>query len=144
MDWALQWVWNQPEISIVLSGMSTMTQVEENLASAGCSGPITLSAAEVRLVESVAAAYEGIQPIPCTRCNYCMPCPNGVNIPHNLWLYNTAVMYNQMAQSRRGYANTKAENRASACTDCDQCEPKCPQKIAISDWMPCVDKEMAP
>jgi predicted aldo/keto reductase-like oxidoreductase len=143
VDWALQWVWNQPEVSVVLSGMSTLAQVDENLASADRSGAGSLSADEVRLVESVAAAFKGIQPIPCTECRYCMPCPSGVDIPGNLQHYNKAVMYDRLADSRDWYANTKGEQRASACTDCDQCEEKCPQKILISDWMPRIDREMA-
>jgi predicted aldo/keto reductase-like oxidoreductase len=143
VEWALQWVWNQPEVSVVLSGMSAISQVEENLASAERSDPGTLSADEVRLVEEVAAVYKGRQPIPCTRCDYCMPCPSGVNIPHNLGLYNTAVMYDRLGEMRRWYADTKPGERASACTDCDQCEPKCPQKIPISDWMPRIDQELA-
>ncbi len=142
VEWALQWVWNQPEVSVVLSGMSTVEQVDENLASADRSGPGTLSADEVRLVEEVAATYTRLQPIPCTRCDYCMPCPSGVRIPHNLGLYNTAVMYDRFTEMRSWYAGTKAEERASACTDCDQCEAKCPQKIVISDWMPRIDREL--
>jgi predicted aldo/keto reductase-like oxidoreductase len=140
VDWALQWVWNQPEVNVVLSGMSTLEQVDQNLASAEHSGPGMLGATDVRVVEDAAAAIRALQPIPCTRCNYCMPCPSGVNIPHNLGLYNSAVMYDRFDQSREGYAATKAEERASACTDCDQCEPKCPQKIVISDWMPRIDR----
>ncbi|OHD74859.1 MAG: aldo/keto reductase [Spirochaetes bacterium RBG_13_68_11] len=142
VDWALQWVWNQPEVSIVLSGMSTVAQVDENLASASRSGPGALSADEVRLIEKVAAAFTGLQPIPCTSCKYCMPCPSGVNIPHNLSMYNQAVMYDRLADSRRRYADTKPAERASACTDCEQCEEKCPQKITISDWMPRIDREL--
>ena len=126
----------------MLSGMSTVAQVDENLASAERSGPGTLSREELRLLEKVAAAFKGLQPIPCTSCNYCMPCPSGVNIPHNLSLYNKAVMYDRLADARRWYADTKPAERASACTDCDQCEEKCPQKIAISDWMPRIDREL--
>jgi predicted aldo/keto reductase-like oxidoreductase len=144
VDWALQWVWNQAEVNVVLSGMSTIEQVDENLASADRSGPGTLSAGDQRIVEEAAAAIRTLQPIPCTRCNYCMPCPSGVNIPHNLGMYNNAVMYDRFDQSREGYKGTKAEERASACTDCDQCEPKCPQKIVISDWMPRIDRELGP
>ncbi len=143
VDWALQWVWNQPEVSIVLSGMSTVAQVDENLASAERSGPGTLSADELRLLGEVAGAFKGLQPIPCTECRYCMPCPSGVNIPHNLSMYNKAVMYDRLADSRRWYADTKPAERASACTDCDQCEEKCPQKIAISGWMPRIDRELS-
>jgi uncharacterized protein len=142
VDWALQWVWNQAEVDVVLSGMSTVEQVDENLASADRSGPGTLSAADLRIVEELAAAYRTLQPIPCTRCNYCMPCPSGVNIPHNLGMYNTAVMYDRLGQSREWYKGTKAEERASACTDCDQCESKCPQKIVVSDWMPRIEREL--
>jgi predicted aldo/keto reductase-like oxidoreductase len=143
-DWALQWVWNQGEVSVVLSGMSTIAQVEENIASADRSGPGTLSADEVRLVESVAAAFKGLQPIPCTECSYCMPCPNGVDIPFNLANYNKAVMYNQMSEVRTQYrrAEEKRKSTAGFCTDCDQCESKCPQKIPISDWMPRIEREL--
>jgi predicted aldo/keto reductase-like oxidoreductase len=143
VDWALQWVWNQPEVSVVLSGMSTLAQVDENLASADRSSPGTLSADEVRLLEEVAAVFKGLQPIPCTRCDYCMPCPSGVNIPRNLGLYNTAVMYDRFGEVRRWYADVKPAERASACTDCSQCEEKCPQKIAISDWMPRIDRALS-
>ena len=143
VDWALQWVWNQPEVSVVLSGMSAIAQVDENLASADRSSPGSLSADEVRLVESMATAFKGIQPIPCTECGYCMPCANGVDIPDNLRRYKRAVMYDRLADARRRYADTKPAERASACTDCDQCEPKCPQKIAISDWMPRIDRGLS-
>ena len=142
VDWALQWVWDQPEVSLVLSGMSTVAQVDENLASAARSGPGTLSAEEHLLLEKVATAFTGLQPIPCTECKYCMPCPSGVNIPHNLSLYNKAVMYDRLEDARRWYEETKPAARAAACTDCDQCEGKCPQKIAISDWMPRIDREL--
>jgi predicted aldo/keto reductase-like oxidoreductase len=142
VDWALQWVWNQPEICVALSGMSTLAQVDENLASAERSLAGSLTADELRLVEDVAAAFRKLQPIPCTRCNYCMPCPSGVSIPHNLWLYNTAVMYERLDQSRQEYQETKAAERAAACTDCDQCEGTCPQKIPVSDWMPRIDREL--
>ena len=124
--------------------MSTVAQVDENLASAERSGPGTLSAEELLLLEKVAGAFKGLQPIPCTECRYCMPCPSGVNIPHNLSMYNKAVMYDRLADSQRWYADTKPAERASACTDCDQCEEKCPQKITISDWMPRIDRELGP
>jgi predicted aldo/keto reductase-like oxidoreductase len=140
--WALAWLWNRPEVTVVLSGMSTMAQVEENLALADGAAAGALSAEELDIVAGARDTYEKIRPIPCTRCNYCMPCPHGVNIPHNLGLYNTAVMYNQLERERGGYLRTKAEERASECTQCQECEPKCPQKIKISEWMPCIDKEL--
>jgi len=83
-DWALQWLWDQPEVSVTLSGMSAMVQVEENVASADASGPGTLTEEELALIEQVREKYRQFCPIPCTQCRYCMPCPNGVNIPRNL------------------------------------------------------------
>ncbi len=142
-EWALQWLWNKPEVALVLSGMSTMEQVEENLASAGRSGIGTLSDEETALVSRVGTTYEKIRPIPCTSCNYCMPCPHGVQIPRNLNNYNTGVMYNLMDRQKQTYAKWKDEEKASACTGCKECEEKCPQKITISEWMERIDSEMA-
>ena len=140
-EWALQWLWNKPEASVVLSGMTAMEHVEDNLASAGRSEPASLSRAEIELIEQVRDAYEGLKPIPCTKCDYCMPCPSGVAIPRNLDLYNRMVMYNQADQSRAQYNKWSADIRASACTECRECEEKCPQSIEISEWMTCIDGE---
>jgi len=141
-EWALDWLWNRPEVSVVLSGMSTMAQVEENLRYADRARAGVLTARELEIVADVRDTYEKIRPIPCTDCKYCMPCPQGVNIPHNLRLYNNAVMYNQLDRERGSYERTKVEERASACIACRECEPKCPHKIQISEWMSCVDKEL--
>jgi len=72
-----------------------------------------------------------------------MPCPNGVNIPRNFELYNQGIAYNKMDMSRRAYEKFMSEKeRASACKDCRSCEEKCPQGIAISEWMPRVHGEL--
>ena len=141
-DWALQWLWNKPEVAVVLSGMSTMQQLEENLLSAEMSGIGGLTAQELALVDDVRDTYEKLRPIPCTQCRYCMPCPSGVNIPRNLEIYNVAVMYNRMKESKQDYLNIKDDARASACTQCLECLEKCPQKIKINEWMTCIDGEM--
>jgi predicted aldo/keto reductase-like oxidoreductase len=135
-DWALQWVWNQPEVAVALSGMSTMQQVEENVASAAASGIGSLSAEELDLFDQVRTKYEDLCPIPCTRCDYCMPCPNGVHIPRNFTIYNDGIVYNRPDHARDGYNNRMPEEaRASACIQCRECEDKCPQSIPISEWM---------
>ena len=140
-DWALQWVWNQPEVSVVLSGMSTMQHVEENVVSAGVSGVGTLTEEELALIAQVREKYEALCPIPCTKCDYCMPCPNGVNIPRNFELYNQGVMYDRADYSRGVYNGWFAEaERANQCIQCQECEEKCPQEIMISEWMPIVHK----
>jgi len=141
VDWALQWVWNQPEVSVVLSGMNTLQQVQENLASADVSRVGSLSEAEMALVRQARIKYEELCPIPCTECLYCMPCPNGVNIPRNFRIYNQGVMYEDAAGARREYNGWFPEpERANKCKDCDECEEKCPQSIPISQWMPRVHK----
>jgi predicted aldo/keto reductase-like oxidoreductase len=138
-DWALQWLWNQPEVSVVLSGMSAMSHVEENVASAEVSGIGSLSAEELALFDQVREKYKELCPIPCTKCGYCMPCPNGVDIPRNFEVYNEGVMYDKPASARTGYnVWTPEEKRASQCIQCRECEEKCPQSIVISEWMPIV------
>jgi len=136
VDWALQWLWNQPEVAVVLSGMSTLEQVKGNLQSAEASGVGNLFEQELDLVREVRKSYEKLSPIPCTRCGYCMPCPHGVNIPDNLTIYNQAIMYENAESARREYTFIPEAARASACTQCRECEEKCPQKILISEWMP--------
>jgi len=137
-DWALQWLWNQPEVSTVLSGMSAMEQVEENVASGGVSGVGTLMAGELALFDQVREVYQTLCPIPCTECGYCMPCPNGVDIPENFKVYNQGVMYEKPDLARKGYTWIPEKARASACIQCQECEEKCPQSIPISEWMPTV------
>jgi predicted aldo/keto reductase-like oxidoreductase len=138
-DWALQWLWNQPEVSVVLSGMSTVEQVQQNLASADASGVNRLTEKELALIGRVCEKYRELAPIPCTQCGYCLPCPNGVFIPRNLTLYNDGAMYSrpENARSWYGFWLTDAQ-KASACIQCCDCETKCPQSIPISQWMPIV------
>jgi predicted aldo/keto reductase-like oxidoreductase len=152
-EWGLRWLWDQPEVSVVLSGMSTMEQVEENLASAAASGVGTLTDAELETIERARQTYETLCPIRCTACGYCMPCPNGVDIPYNFRLYNYGVMYENLRAARGWYRFMfdeslamfegdfhRAKGRAALCTQCRVCEEKCPQEIPIGDWMPIVHK----
>jgi Predicted oxidoreductases of the aldo/keto reductase family len=135
--WALQWLWNQPEVSLILSGMSNMQQVEENIASANNSGVGLFGKEELDAIDLVRKKYSERAAIPCTGCSYCLPCPNNVNIPRNFELYNESVVHDDVAGSRQTYHNffDKA-GHASECIQCRICEEKCPQKISISEWMP--------
>jgi predicted aldo/keto reductase-like oxidoreductase len=136
-DWALQWLWNQPEVSTVLSGMSTVEQVEGNLASAAVSGVHALKEKELQIIDQVRDTYRALCPIPCTRCAYCMPCPNGVNIPRNFDVYNDGSIYDKVDWARNEYQHWMAESeRADKCIACQDCEQKCPQNIRISEWLP--------
>ena len=138
VDWALQWLWNQPEISVVLSGMSSLPQVEENVRSAEQSRAGLLTPEDYACIARAREAYRGLYPIPCTGCGYCMPCPHGLNIPRNFWHYNEGKVHGQLAASRANYKGilTSYKAQASECTQCRECEECCPQKIPISEWMP--------
>jgi len=135
-DWSLQWLWNQAEVSLVISGMSTMQHVQENIASASRSGIGSLTNAELKLVAEAKATYEGFQLIPCTNCGYCIPCPEGVDIPRILKIYNDGIMYDKITEAASDYRMwVPAENKGDLCVVCGECEEKCPQDIPISDWM---------
>ena len=135
-DWGLQWLWHQPEVSVVLSGMNAMQQLEENLASAERSGVGSLSAAEVALVDRVREQYHKLWQIPCGQCSYCMPCPSGVNIPRNFEIYNYGHVHSRPGDARYFYSELEEGERAVNCTECHTCESRCPQGITISEWMP--------
>jgi len=135
VEWALQWVWTIPEVSFVLSGMSEMRHVEEDLEYAARSRPGLLADDELALVARVRDLYRELSPIPCTACRYCMPCPQGVAIPDVLELYNDAHMYGDVARQRFFYTWLDEDERADKCTACGECEDKCPQGIAVSGWM---------
>jgi len=145
VDIALRWLWNKPEVSLVLSGMGTLEQVKQNVASACASGVGTMTRAELDLVARVAEAYKALDPIPCTGCGYCMPCPSGVDIPRNLQLYNNAVVFkgNTMDLNRNLYNDMPAAKRAEACTDCGECDQKCPQNVPVRQWMPRIHEAFA-
>jgi predicted aldo/keto reductase-like oxidoreductase len=145
-EWALLWVLDQPEISVALSGMSTMEQVVENVAVASRSAPGILTEEELALYDRVREAYQGLSPIPCTACGYCMPCPNGVDIPRNFQIYNDAVMYNDMRMGRFSYrgGRIEEEQRADQCTECSECVDACPQEIPIPEWLKKVHEELGP
>jgi len=134
--WAFHWVWDQPEVSTALSGMSTMEQVEQNLVTVDESKVGKLTEADKALIGEVRETYLDLAPIPCTQCEYCLPCPNGVAIPTIFDLYNDAVSYDAWGNSRWAYNNqVRPEARADNCIECGECEEACPQHIEIIDWL---------
>jgi len=136
-DWALQWVWDQPEVSTVLSGMSSMDHVTENVESASISRVSSLTQDELDLIDLIRDKYNQISPIPCTKCEYCLPCPHGVNIPRNFDIYNGGIMYDKIKTAQISYNLWfDEEERADNCQECFECEEKCPQNIKITDWLP--------
>jgi hypothetical protein len=136
-EWGLRWVWNHPEVTVVLSGMNDEKQVEENIATCETALPGALTQEELSVVSKAAESYRRLMKVPCTGCGYCMPCPNGVNIPANFNIYNQYCMFDKKLYTRGMYAvmlmglmNGKPSD-ASLCRNCGECAKKCPQHIAI-------------
>jgi predicted aldo/keto reductase-like oxidoreductase len=136
-EWALRWVWNHPEVTVVLSGMNDENHIEENLKTCRTALPNAMSEAELGTVREAAETYRGMVKVGCTGCAYCMPCPFGVNIPMCFSMYNdyhigastllTRGMYGGMLMG--GLMPDRSD--ASLCRECGKCEKACPQHIPI-------------
>jgi predicted aldo/keto reductase-like oxidoreductase len=133
-EFALRWVLNRPEVTCVLSGMSTVEQVKENVAFAAEDHRNTLTHDELALYARAREFYESRTRIACTQCGYCMPCNQKIPISFILELYNDACMYDAVEDSRWSYrVFVKPEHQADHCTECGECEEKCPQNIDIME-----------
>lgn len=144
VDWALQFLWNKPEISMVLSGMNSKKMIKENCKSADQSGINSLSFKEENVIREISELYRQKIVVPCTACNYCMPCPEGVNIPQNFACLNNVSLetsrfrrftarraYRKLTSSKKKVDVNNPNGNASLCTKCGSCIQKCPQKINI-------------
>jgi predicted aldo/keto reductase-like oxidoreductase len=144
VDWALQFLWNRPEVAVVLSGMGSQQMVDDNCASADRSGVGTLTPHELKTVEQLADVYRRRMAVPCTACRYCMPCPSGVDIPQNFAIWNNVSMedggwnrwrikrsYKKLARTPGKVDIQSPNGSAAVCTKCRKCVPKCPQGIDI-------------
>ena len=147
-EWALRWVWNHPEVTVVLSGMSDENHILENLRIAEQAYPDSLTEAELNLVKRVENKYRELMKVGCTGCQYCMPCPAGVNIPLCFEEYNNLYMVDNpdeekfMYAARLGGAVGVGEPEfASLCIQCGQCVEKCPQHIDIPGVLESVVEE---
>lgn len=140
-EWALRWVWNHPEVTVVLSGMNEEAHVEENLRIADEALPDSLSEEELATVAKVARKYQEIMKVPCTGCGYCKPCPSDVNIPVIFEVYNKLHMFGNVEEAKFMYAIrlsgmvTGEKGFASQCVQCGECLEKCPQHIEIPDHL---------
>ncbi|MEM2740294.1 MAG: aldo/keto reductase [Candidatus Bathyarchaeia archaeon] len=135
-QWALLWVWSHPEVSVVLSGMSTFEQVVENVATASIAEPGILSEDDLRIIEKVRGMHLKYGFIGCTGCRYCIPCPRGVEIPAILRYMNRLLMA-ETGEERKiveeYHREVPEDRRADRCARCGECEKKCPQRLPIRE-----------
>lgn len=132
-EFALRFVLGNPDVCCALSGMSSVKMVEENVEIA--SRDSLLGPDELERIKAAMTESKKFADLYCTGCDYCMPCPSGVNVPRNFALMNLHRIYALTDSAISGYAGMKPETRADQCTECGECEPKCPQKIAIRDQL---------
>ncbi|WP_425448212.1 aldo/keto reductase [Dethiothermospora halolimnae] len=143
-EWALRWVWNFPEVTLLLSGMSTMEQIKENIETSKDAYPKSLSKKEVELIDEVKEIYKDKTKIGCTECKYCMPCPNDVMIPNIFSLYNDGHMYSIKDEVKNTYNKImEREKDGSKCIECGKCERECPQNLPIIEHLKTIHKEFA-
>jgi len=142
-EWCLRWAADHPEVVTVLSGMSEMSHVTENVKVADEMAPNSLTEKEHGIINKVRDVYINRIQVNCTACEYCLPCPQGINIPKIFSIYNNAYMYNNIERAKKQY-QSMIENGvdASICTSCGQCESECPQSIAIPVRIAEIHKEL--
>jgi len=131
VEWAFRWLWNHPELSVVLSGMSHIEHVKENLALWEAVSTAGWTHEDAGAIEEARGYILKLQRVNCTSCGYCLPCPEGVNIPRNFALCNDHHMLHDPAAKNRYFGLLSETERASNCVQCGICEDQCPQHIPI-------------
>jgi len=146
-EWALRWVWNHPEVTVVLSGMNDEIHIDENLRVANEALPNSISSSELAIVERVRDTYQRLMKVSCTGCRYCMPCPAGVDIPGCFSLYNAHHLFPHDRSAKFHYLGRhggllSGVSYAGLCKNCGKCEKICPQHLPIPVRLRAVSKEM--
>lgn len=143
----LRWLWNQPEVTCVLSGMNSGKMVKENIRVASEAGPGELTEEDLKIVEQIRKIIREREKVGCTGCRYCMPCPKGVDIPGNFYYYNLMYM-EKKASARIEFAQSMGLRRepgfASQCVGCGKCEKHCPQHLRIREKLKEADHALRP
>ena len=132
-EWAFRWVCNHPEVTVILSGVSTMEQLKDNIRIFENALPGSMTDKELAIVKEVQECYKSKIKVGCTGCRYCMPCPSGVQIDSTFSLYDTAMLFDNLAGNRERYKKEYIDKGkdATLCVECGHCESVCPQHIPI-------------
>jgi uncharacterized protein len=146
-EWALRWIWNHPEVTVVLSGMNEEAHIDENIRVAGTAAPGSLSAEELATIHAARDEYKRLMKVGCTGCGYCMPCPFGVDIPGCFAKYNTYHLFPHDRTVKFHYMMRhggleEAKSNAGLCRGCGKCTRACPQSLPIPALMKDVSREM--
>ena len=144
-EWGLRWLWNHPQVTVVLSGMNDVSQVEENCRVAGDALPGALSSDDLKLYDRVLAAIRRTMKVGCTGCGYCQPCPKGVDIPTCFAAYNDSYaegLFTGMKEYMMCTTLRKVRSNAGLCVKCGKCETVCPQHIDIRNQLDGVKKRL--
>jgi uncharacterized protein len=142
VEWAFRWVYNFPEVAVILSGVSNMEQLKDNLEIFHHATPNSMTPEEQKLVHEVQMLYNSKIKVRCTNCRYCMPCPSRVSIPYIFSLYNDASMYDDFPAYKDEYKKLIEKGKdASNCVQCGNCESVCPQSISIIDHLKEADEQ---
>lgn len=144
-QWGLRWLFQQPEVTVVLSGMNSMTQIDENVAVAAETMPLSLTERDFAVYEKVKEVLRKSVKVPCTGCGYCVPCPQGVDIPTCFHSYNAMAADGWFTGLKEYFMCTTMKQKpgaASACIGCGKCEKSCPQQLPIRRYLNDVKKDM--
>jgi predicted aldo/keto reductase-like oxidoreductase len=144
-EWCFRWLYNMSEVSVILSGTSNLEQLKDNLRIFERSGPGLMSGEEMGLIRSIQDVYEAKMGIGCTGCRYCMPCPQGINIPEVFQLYNQYSLFNKPLGDSIIYRRNMVELGIGAdqCAGCGNCKLHCPQQLDIPELMRKVHGELS-
>jgi predicted aldo/keto reductase-like oxidoreductase len=144
VEWAFRWVSDFPEVKVILSGVSSMEQLKENIRIFNDTKPLSLTEEERVMFKKAQDIYKSKFKVGCTGCSYCMPCPSGVAIPDIFSQYNGAFLFGGLEERQKNYADfVKQGIDASKCVECASCENACPQHLSIIEKLKEADKVLS-